>query len=136
MSLSWRPAIEFDKCYLMTYPGKGVVYITQEAYRLMGRPKKLVVFPMGKTICLSPAKTYGTEVLFNSSGQPYIVHPEARKAIKPGLRAYYAYDEEDYDFIRGGGTRRYFYFRVSNNVPAAPKKKPAAPAKNKGATEG
>jgi len=129
-TVKWAPAVRFEQCYLSVYPGKeSSVYLTRETYALLGRPKKIAVFPMGRTVAFSPANKYGVEVSFNVNKQPFIVHHEAAKAIGPGGRANYSYDEEDRDILRGGGTRRYFYFRVSSNVPATPKAKPKTPAK-------
>jgi hypothetical protein len=128
--MKWAPAIDFGKCYLSVYPGKeGSVYLTRETYMLLGRPKKIAVFPMGKTVCFSPANKYGVEVMFSANKQPFVIHPEAARTIGPGNRATFSYDEEDRDILRGGGTRRYFYFRVNNNVPATPRAKPKTPAK-------
>lgn len=129
-AMTWRPAVDFARCYLSVYPGKeGLVYLTREAYSILGRPKRVAVFPMGKTVCLSPAQKYGEKVLFSANGQPFVVHRGAAEAIGPGGRANYSYDEEGYDFLRRGGTRRYFYFRVSKSVPATPKARPKTPAK-------
>lgn len=112
--MRWKPAVSFDKCYLSVYPGKNkLVYLTREVYALMGRPRKLVVHPIGSKVVLSPSRKYGTDVMFGVGGQPYIVCPEASRIIGPGNRAYYSYDEEDYDerWIK----RHYFYFCVRRN---------------------
>lgn len=133
--MSWVPAIRFDRCYLSVYEGKeDLVFLTKEAYWMLGMTKRLMVFPIGKTICLSPAWKYGEKVLFNSTGQPYFVSPDAGVAIGPGQRAYYLYDEEDrncdedIDRRWHHAKRRYFYFRVSNKVPTVPNIKPNKPA--------
>ena len=106
---SWKPAVQFDRCFLSVYRGRKV-YMTVEAYNMMGRPKKVVVFIMGRTVCLSPARVHGTDVKFTQSGQPFIFHNEASKAIGPGSRAFYSHDEVDYDLDRRS-KRRYFYFK-------------------------
>lgn len=126
----WAPAVRFDQCYLSVYPGKeNAVYLTRETYALMGRPKNVAVFPMGKTVVLSPASKYGVRVSFSTNGQPFIVHPEAAEAIGTGNRSFYAYDEEDVDLVGKSRKRRYFYFRVNSNVPATPKARPKTPAR-------
>ncbi len=121
--MTWKPAVEFGKCYLSVYKDKKhFVYMTKETYALLGKPKRIMVFPIGRTIAFSPAKKHGAEVMFNVNGQPFVVHQEASAAIGTGGRAYYAYDEEDYD--EDWNKRRYFYFRVSSSAPATPRARP------------
>lgn len=139
----WRPAVAFEQCYLSVYHGKDkLVYLTREAYYLMGKPRRIMVFPAGKSIALSPALKYGSEVKF-ADGQPFISSPEASRIIGPGNRAYYSYDEFDYDYYSDykgkypyvGRNRKnrkrnrwYFYFRVNRSAAAAPATRPANPA--------
>jgi len=128
----YRPAISFDRCYLSVYPGKsGKVYLTRELYWLMGRPRKVNAMVIGDRIILSAGVKYGYDVVFMKGKQPYIVSPEVSKAIGPGNRAYYSYDEEDYGFYdnkwKQYRKRRYYYFRVKRSVMPAPNRKPSPP---------
>lgn len=123
-----RPSISFDQCYLSVYESKaGLVYMTKELYSLMGRPARILFTLMGRTVVLSPARKYGLEVAFNTNGQPFVHSLELSKAIGPGHKAYYSYDESDYDIYGRGGKRTYFYFRISSDVVIIPKPKPIPP---------
>jgi len=133
--VNWTPAVRFNQCYLSVYESKeNFVFLTKETYWLLGRPKRVMAFPMGKAICLSPARKYGEKVFFNSTGQPYFILSGAGAVIGPGQRAYYSHDEEDRncdeDIDRKWHRvrRRYFYFRVSSRVPATPNASPNKPA--------
>jgi len=126
-TINWKPAIDFDECYLAVYSGKGTcVYISREAYELLGRPRKVVVSLKGDTISLSPARKHGTDVHFNRTKQPYIIHRLAGRAIGPGNKAYFDYDERRRDEKRR--LRYFFYFLVRSTNPA-PTMSPAAPAR-------
>jgi len=130
---SWKPAISFDRCYLSVYPGKeGKVYITRELYWLMNRPRKINAVVMGDRIALSAGVKYGYDVVFRKGKQPYIISSEISKAIGPGNRAYYSYDEEEAGFYdkkwKRYRKRRYYYFRVRRRVTPAPSRKPNPPA--------
>jgi len=134
--MKWAPAVRFEECYLSVYSSKEkYVYLSKEIFLLLNSPKRIMVSLIGKTIVFSPARKYGVKVLFNINGQPFIVHKEANEAISSlGNRAYYLYDEEDYDYSDQYGKyprqkRRYFYFRVNNNVPVMPATRPKTPAK-------
>lgn len=109
--MTWRPAVEFDKCYLSVYhdhPAR--VYLSREAYWLMGRPKWIRVSLDRGTMALSPssADRGGLPVQLNPAGQPYIVHRELGACIGPGGRAVYDYDEQVRVCGRFGA--RLFYF--------------------------
>lgn len=119
--------MDFNRCYLTAYPGKRTqVYISQEAYNLMGRPPKVVVSLAGDTISISPARAHGIPVYFNRTGMPYFIDREIGEAIGPGNKAVFDYDEKVRD--RKRGMCFFFYFLVRSTIPA-PNNTPAAPAR-------
>ncbi len=99
---TWRPAIDFAACYLSVYPSKTTwVFLSREAYWMMGRPKGVAVSVGGGRVALYRWSKKETAVRFSSSGQPYIVCPRLAAAIGAGGRAVFDYCE-----------RGRFYFRV------------------------
>jgi hypothetical protein len=108
----WRPAIEFDRCYLSVYCDRpNRVYLSREAYWLMGRPKLVRALVQGGVVALSPSDPArgGLPVRFNPAWQPYVVCRELGEAIGPGNRAVYDYDEQVRE--RGRFGARLFYFK-------------------------
>lgn len=111
MLAGWKPAVEFDRCYLSVYRSRlSRVYLSREAYWLMGRPKFVAAKIQGDVVALSPAgQGAGLPVRFTPAGQPYVVCRELGKAIGPDNRAVYDYDEQVRE--RGRFGARVFYFK-------------------------
>jgi hypothetical protein len=125
----WTPAVDFTRCYLSAYEGgkTSCVFISREAYWLMGKPKRLVVM-VGDVIALSPAVKYGVPVKVDHTGQPYVVHKGLWRRIGPGNRVVYDYDEtrqystRRYEIVKLHYTprRTWFYFRKEKKGVFAP----------------